>query len=131
MVEQVIQVTEQMADFVQWANEKGREEITRMVGECVDYYKSMDGKQIGNIIYRYDPVLDRNNGVDQWKHGGDCNMCRKAGYCMKKCRANRTLKGITTPYLYQKYLEDHPEVEASKAAKSITPEDVANLVNAQ
>ena len=32
---------------------------------------------------------------------------------------------------YQAYLEDHPEVTAKEAAKSITPEDVLKMVNAE
>lgn len=26
---------------------------------------------------------------DQWKQGGDCNVCRRATYCHNKCRARK------------------------------------------
>ena len=26
-----------------------------------------------------------NAQTDQWKHGGNCNLCRRNGYCKKRC----------------------------------------------
>ncbi len=26
---------------------------------------------------------------EQWKHGGDCSVCRRAAYCHSKCRARK------------------------------------------
>jgi len=26
-----------------------------------------------------------NAKTDQWKHGGNCNLCRRSGYCKKRC----------------------------------------------
>lgn len=30
-----------------------------------------------------------NAGTDQWKKGGNCNECRKASYCKKKCSEHK------------------------------------------
>ena len=30
-----------------------------------------------------------NAGTDQWKEGGNCNVCRRAGYCRKRCSEHR------------------------------------------
>lgn len=29
------------------------------------------------------------DGNDQWKHGGNCNHCRRAKYCKKECSAHK------------------------------------------
>lgn len=134
MAEMTIQVTEQMGDFIGWANAKGQDEIMRMVNERLAKLKEFD-KECPHMTdpdgFRWDDALEPNENVDQWKHGGDCNKCRKVNYCLTKCRANKLLKRITTPFLYQAYLEEHPEAAAKEAKKSITPEDVLKMVNAQ
>lgn len=133
MAEMTVQVTESMGDFVQWANDKGQDEIMRIVRERLDELKEFDktcpGQKDPNG-FKWDAALEPNDDIDQWKHGGDCNKCRKIKYCLTKCRANRLLKQITTPFLYQKYLEEHPEAAAKEAKNSITPEDVLRMVNA-
>jgi len=131
MAEQLLQVSEEMADFVKWAYDKGREEITRMVNERLAELKEFSEKNNGHPDedgFKWDPALEPNDGVDQFHHGGDCNKCRKIKFCGKKCRPNRLLKAITTPYLYQAYLEDHPEVAAKKVIGAIKPEDVAQML---
>lgn len=134
MAEMTIQVTEQMGDFIGWANAKGQDEIMKMVSERLAKLKEFD-KECPHMTdpdgFRWDDALEPNENVDQWKHGGDCNKCRKVNYCLTKCRANKLLKRITTPFLYQAYLEEHPEAAAKEAKKSITPEDVLKMVNAQ
>lgn len=134
MAEMTIQVTEQMGDFIGWANAKGQDEIMQMVSERLAKLKEFD-KECPHMTdpdgFRWDDALEPNENVDQWKHGGDCNKCRKVNYCLTKCRANKLLKRITTPFLYQAYLEEHPEAAAKEAKKSITPEDVLKMVNAQ
>ena len=30
-----------------------------------------------------------NAGTDQWKRGGNCNNCRRASYCKKKCSEHK------------------------------------------
>lgn len=79
--------------------------------------------------FKWDDALEPNDGVDQWKHGGDCNLCRKIKFCGTKCRANRLLKKITTPFLYQKYLEDNPEAVV-KNQQAINPEELAKQLGA-
>lgn len=134
MAEMTIQVTEQMGDFIGWANAKGQDEIMKMVSERLAKLKEFD-RECPHMTdpdgFRWDDALEPNENVDQWKHGGDCNKCRKVNYCLTKCRANKLLKRITTPFLYQAYLEEHPEAAAKEAKKSITPEDVLKMVNAQ
>lgn len=37
------------------------------------------------------PVLDlkmHTESEDQWKHGGDCNKCRRKKYCGTPCKAS-------------------------------------------
>lgn len=110
-----IQVTEQMGDFILWAYEKGEDEIRKMVRECLAEVKA-HAEETNNTHKRgeegWDDSLEPNDGNDQWKHGGDCNLCRKIDYCGTKCRANKLLKRITTPYLYQRFLADVPEAAA-------------------
>lgn len=74
--------------------------------------------------FKWDEALEPNDGVDQWKHGGDCNLCRKVNFCGTKCRANKLLKKITTPFLYQKYLDENPEAAARNVA-AIDPRELA------
>ena len=134
MTDTTIRVTEQMADFIAWANEKGQESVEQMIHDRLLKLKEHDKEAPGVADengFKWDKALEPNSGNDQWKYGGDCNKCRKVGYCGTQCRANKLLKKITTPFLYQAYLEDHPEVTAKEAAKSITPEDVLKMVNAE
>lgn len=30
-----------------------------------------------------------NEGSEQWKEGGNCNVCRRAGYCRKRCSEHK------------------------------------------
>ena len=124
MAEETMQVTEAMADFIEWANEKGQDEVRRMVREHLAELKEKSEKSKGahnEDEPAWDKVLEPNDGVDQWKQGGDCNLCRKIDYCGTKCRANRLLKKIITPFLYNKYLEEHPEA-AAKNMKNLDTE---------
>jgi len=134
MAEMTVQVTENMANFIGWANAKGQDEVMKMVRERLEKLKDFDEKNPHMADadgFKWDKALEPNDGVDQWKNGGDCNKCRKIDYCMTKCRANRLLKQITTPFLYQAYLEDCPEAAAKEAGKTLRPEDVLKMVNAQ
>lgn len=129
-----VQVSENMANFVEWANGKGQDEIMRMISERLMKLKEHNDIAPGKADddgFKWDNALEPNDGVEQWKHGGDCNKCRKLSYCLTKCRPNRKLKEITTPFLYRAYLEEVPEAAAKEARKSITPEDVLKMVNAQ
>lgn len=132
MAEVTIQVTEQMADFIGWANTKGQDEIRKMVREYLAEIKEKNetsGESRIDDGFKWDDALEPNDGVDQWKHGGDCNLCRKIKFCGTKCRANRLLKKITTPFLYQKYLEDNPEAVV-KNQQAINPEELAKQLGA-
>ena len=129
-----VQVTETMADFIQWANDKGQDEIMRIVDERIRKLKEWNENNprvADEDGFIWDNALEPNDGIDQWKHGGDCNKCRKIRYCGTECRANKLLKRITTPFLYQAYLEDHPEAAAKEAAKTITPEDILKMAGAE
>lgn len=124
MAEKTIQVTEQMAAFIGWANAKGEDEVRKMVREYLAELKEQNDVTKESRLeegYKWNELLEPNDDVDQWDHGGDCNLCRKADYCLKKCRANKLLKSITTPFLYTKYLEETPEALA-KSMGSTSPE---------
>ena len=126
MAEKTIQVTEKIADFIGWANTKGQDEVRRMIREHLAEIKEQYGKSKESHVddgYEWDDALEPNDGVDQWKHGGDCNLCRKVDYCATQCRANKLLKKITTPYLYNIYLEENPDAAVKNGA--ITPEMLA------
>lgn len=117
-MEQTVQVTEEMAAFIGWAATKGEDEIRQLIREHLAELKK-HSENVGNTHKKgeigWDDSLEPNDGNDQWKHGGDCNLCRKANYCLTKCRANKLLKQITTPLLYQAYLDDVPEAAAKHA----------------
>jgi len=119
MAENEIQVSEQMAEFIKWAYDKGESEVRKMVRDHLAEMKA-HAEATGNTHKKgeegWDDALEPNDGNDQWKHGGDCNLCRKVQYCKKKCRANKLLKRVTTPLLYQAYLDDVPEAAAKHAA---------------
>ena len=134
MAEMTVQVTPTMAGFIQWANDKGQDEIMGMVHDRLMKLKEYDENNKGMADdhgFKWDSALEPNDGIDQWKHGGDCNKCRKINYCLTKCRPNKLLKKITTPFLYEAYLEEHPEAAVEEAKKTITPDDVLRMVNAQ
>ena len=115
MAEMTIQVTEQMAAFIGWANAKGEDEVRKMVREYLAEIKAQNETTKESTLedgYKWNDLLEPNDDADQWNHGGDCNLCRKADYCLKKCRANKLLKSVMTPFLYTKYLEETPEALA-------------------
>ena len=128
-----IQVTEKMAAFIAWANEKGEDEIRDLIRDRLYMLKEECSKTANHVDsdgYKWDDALEPNDGLDQWKHGGDCNLCRKYKYCGTQCRANRLLKKITTPTLYEIYLKEHPEVAAAEAS-NITPEQMLQQLGVQ
>ena len=134
MAEVTLQVNEWMADFIGWVNTKGINEVRDMIREHLAEIKKSNntsGKSHVDEGFKWDDALEPNDGVDQWKNGGDCNLCRKVKFCATQCRANKLLKKITTPFLYQRYLDENPEVAAKRQGLSIKPEDVAKMVNAQ
>ena len=115
---------------MQERKEKGQEEITRLIHGRLAELKATNEKTPGfrdRDGFAWNDLIEPSDSADQWKGGGDCNKCRRLSYCKKKCRANRLLKEITTPFLYQLYVDEHPEVAAEDAAKSITPEDMLKL----
>lgn len=133
-MENTVQVTEQVAAFIDWAKEKGEDEIRRLVRERLAMLKEECSKTKNHEDsdgFKWDDALEPNDDVNQWKHGGDCNLCRKLPYCKTKCRANKLLKRITTPFLREMYLEEHPEVAAAGAANSITPEQLMQQLGVQ
>lgn len=128
-----IQVTEKMAAFIAWANEKGEEEIRDLIRDRLYMLKEECSKTANHVDsdgYKWDDALEPNDGSDQWKHGGDCNLCRKYKYCGTQCRANRLLKKITTPTLYEIYLKERHEVAAAEAS-NITPEQMMQQLGVQ
>lgn len=133
-MENTIQVTEKMAAFVDWANGKGEDDVRKMIRDRLAMLKEECAKTANRTDsdgYKWDDALEPNDGVDQWKHGGDCNLCRKLSYCMTKCRANKLLKKITTPFLYEMYLQENPDVVAEEAAGTVTPEDMLKGLGVQ
>ena len=122
-----------MAAFIDWANEKGQDEVRRLIRDRLAMLKeecSKTGNHKDSDGFKWDDALEPNDDVDQWKHGGDCNLCRRLNYCKTKCRPNRLLKEITTPFLYQAYIEEHPEVAAAEAG-NITPEQLVQQLGVQ
>lgn len=118
-MEQTITVTEWMAEFIEWAGTKTEDELRKLVRERLEEIKAQNETSQESHIdegYKWDKALEPNDGVDQWKHGGDCTLCRKASYCLTKCRANKLLKKITTPFLYNLYLTEVPEAAAKQVA---------------
>jgi len=127
MAEVTVQVTEPMAAFIGWANLKGQDEIRKMIREKLAEIKEQNetsGESHVDEGFKWDEALEPNDGLDQWKHGGDCNLCRKVNFCGTKCRANKLLKKITTPFLYQKYLDENPEAAARNVA-AMDPRELA------
>ena len=126
MAERTVQVTEKMAKFIEWASGKGEDEIRRIIREHLTAMKE-HAEKTGNTHKReetgWDEALEPNDGNEQWKNGGDCNLCRKIDYCINRCRANKLLKQVSTPLLYQAYLDENPEA-AAEAAAAITPENM-------
>ena len=131
---ETILVTEQMGRFIEWANGKGQDEITRLVRERLAMLKEECDAKNGmedTDGFKWDNAMEPNDGNDQWKHGGDCNMCRKAKYCGTQCRANKLLKKVTTPFLYECYLKEHPEEVAKEAANGLTPDQLISQLGAE
>ena len=119
MAEVTVQVTEPMAAFIGWANMKGQEAVRTMIREYLAEIKKQNetsGESHVDEGFKWDDALEPNDKEDQWKHGGDCNLCRKAKFCGAKCRANKLLKKISTPFLYQKYIDENPEAAARNVA---------------
>ena len=133
MAEMTYQVSEKMAKFIDWVNSKGQEEIQQIISDRLAKLKEHNNnapKTPDEDGFVWDDGLEKNDGVEQWKHGGDCNECRRRGYCLTQCRPNKLLKKIATPFLYAAYLEEHPEIVAEEAKNRITPDDVLKMVGA-
>ena len=129
-MEQTLTVTEWMADFIAWAGTKTEEELRALVRERLEEIKKQNETSQESHIdegYKWDKALEPNDGVDQWKHGGDCTLCRKASYCLTKCRANKLLKKITTPFLYNLYITEVPEAAAKQVA-GMNPKELLKTV---
>ena len=126
MRDRTITVTEWMADLIKWAEGKGEEELRKMVrGYLAEIKEQNEVSKESHVDegFKWDDALEPNDGNDQWKHGGDCNLCRKEGYCGRKCRAQKLLTKITTPFLYQQYLTENPEA-AAKNPKAFPTEQI-------
>lgn len=128
-----IMVTEKMAALIQWANDKGQDEVRRLIRERLAMLKKECALKNGlpdSDGYKWDDALEPNDGGDQWKHGGDCNICRKLDYCNTQCRANKLLKRVSTHFLYECYLQDNPQEVMSEAANGLTPEQLVAQLGA-
>ena len=118
-----VTLTGKMADFVAWTQAQGKDTVTKMIREHLEMLKA----EYANVPFnkdgfRWDDILTPNDGSDQWKQGGDCNYCRREPYCKKQCRANRELKKVATPFLYEQFLADNPEDMVKSAHDSLTPD---------
>lgn len=133
-MERTIDVPEWMADFIGWVNAQGEDKIRESVRQRLLEIKGQNEKSGESRIedgYMWKSILEPNDGKEQWKKGGDCTLCRKISYCLKPCRANKLLKKITTPLLYQMYLDENPEAAVKRQGIGIGPEDVARMVAMQ
>lgn len=122
-----IQVTEKMAALIQWANDKGEEEIRKLLRERLLMLKeecAANGGRPDSDGYKWNDLLEPNDNNNQWNSGGDCNLCRRRDYCGRQCRANKLLKNISTHFLYECYLQDHPQELMHEAANGITPDQM-------
>jgi len=116
---ETIKVAEWMAEFIDWTNKKEPEEVRKLIRDHLAEIKEQYEKSKESRIdegFKWDNALEPNDGNDQWKHGGDCTMCRKNKYCGTQCRANKLLKRVATPFLYQLYLTENPDAAAKKLA---------------
>ena len=119
-MEHTITVTEWMAEFLEWlaknnTPEELRQKVRDHLAEIKQQWETSKDSHI-DLGYKWDPALEPNDGDDQWKRGGDCTLCRKVGYCLKKCRPNKLMKKITTPFLYNMYITEVPEAAAKQVA---------------
>ena len=130
MIEQM-EVTEKMAKFIDWVNGLGEEEVRKRIREKILELKDMPDMERKKEGYEWDIRLEPNDGNTQFRFGGDCNLCKRKSYCATQCGANKALKKMTTPFLYQMYLDENPEVAAAEASERLTPEDVLKLVGAK
>ena len=122
-----IQVTEKMAAFIAWAGSKGEDDLRKLVRDRLMMLKeecALKGGHADNDGFKWDDAMEPNDGNDQWKHGGDCNLCRKVKYCSTQCRPNKLLKHVTTPFLYECYLQENPQELVNEAANGLTPEQL-------
>ena len=126
MAEQQIEVTEKMAKFIDWAYDLGEEEVRRRVREKIMELRDMPPHTRDKNGFFWDIRLEPNDNFDQYRYGGDCNLCKRKKYCSTQCGANKALKKVTTPTLYQMYLDENPEAAATAAR--MTPEDVLKMV---
>lgn len=123
----------QIPDFMSWAVNIGEEKFRDMVREHLAEMKdaSESAKNAENASTNgvwWDEIIAPNDGRNQWKQGGDCNLCGKREYCKTECRANRTLKKASSSFLYQKYFEEYPEAKALMSAKRLTPEQLLKMM---
>jgi len=125
------QEKKQIPDFMSWAISKGEEGLRKMVRDHLAEMKESveTARKSGEInVTFWDDIIAPSDDRSQWRQGGDCTMCGKKAYCKTKCRANRTLKKATSPFLYQEYLAEYPEAEALIAAKKLTPEQLLKML---
>ena len=127
---ETIEVTEKMARFIEWARGVGEDEIRKRIRERLVALRDMPKHMRDKDGLYWDVRLEPNDDDDQYRNGGDCNLCKRKDYCAKQCGANRELKKVVTPFLYQMYLDENPEAEMAEAAERITPEDVLKMVGA-
>lgn len=129
------EVSEKMAKFIDWCYSLGEEEVRRLVREKIYSLKEEMSKlpkgMKNSSGESWDDRLEPNDGPDQFRHGGDCNLCRRAKYCGTQCKPNKLLKGITTMYLYEKYVDEHPEAMEEDIKKNLTPDDLLRMVGIQ
>jgi len=122
-----VTISGKMAALVKWVTDIGEDETRRLIRERLMMLKeecAARGGKPDSDGYKWDDAMEPNDGVDQWKHGGDCNMCRKVDYCGTQCRANKLLKQVSTQFLYECYLQANPQELMSEAASGLTPEKV-------
>lgn len=116
-MDNTIEVEQWKANWIDWLNKQGIDSVRAKIREKVEevkeqYEKSKDSRIDEGCLWN--PVLEANDGVDQYVHGGDCNLCKRGAYCKRQCRPNKLLKRITTEALYQWYIDENPEAIAER-----------------
>lgn len=121
----------QIPDFMSWAISIGEEALRKKVRDHLAEMKDSAeaAKKAAEVNGSWwNDIIEPNDNNDQWKQGGDCNLCKRREYCKTKCRANKYLKRATSPFLYQEYLTEYPEAETLIAAKKLTPEQLLKML---
>ena len=122
---------ERMAEFVKWVFSLGEDKLRSLVREKLEEISKIPKNVRDKNGFFWDDRMTPNDNGDQYKQGGDCNLCKRKEYCGSQCPCNKLLKRVTMPFLYQLYLDENPEAAVREAAARLTPEQLLEMVGAE